>query len=111
MYGMYWLTAILGLALGVAPFVLGYSNNAAALWTSIVLGVAVIVLSGLEVVDQSKRKWEYWAAGVAGLVAIIAPFVFGFSTVTWALWVTVGFGFLILLVSGYEVFTEQTSAR
>ncbi len=108
---MYWLTAILGLALGVAPFVMGYSNNPAAMWTSIVLGVVVIVLSALEAIDEHARKWEYWALGAAGVLAVIAPFVFGFTTITYAFWIMIGFGVLMILISGYEVFTEQATAR
>ena len=108
---MYWLTGLLGLALGVAPFVLGYSHNTAAMWTSLVLGIVVVVLSVIEAIDESKQTWEYWVAGGAGILAVIAPFVFGFTTVTWALWATIVIGFLILLISGYEVFTEQTSAH
>jgi uncharacterized membrane protein len=105
---MHWLTGILGLGLAVAPFVLGYSNNSPAMWTGVILGVVVVVLSVLEAMDESKSKWEYWAAGIAGLAAIVAPFVFGFSSITWALWITVGIGLLILLVAGYEVFAEQS---
>jgi hypothetical protein len=109
---MYWLTGILGVALGAAPFVLGYSDNSAAMWTSIGLGAVVIVLSALEAFEVNKQKWEYWVAGAVGLLAVIAPFVLGFSTITWAMWATVGFGALIILISGYEVFTEQvTTAR
>jgi bacteriorhodopsin len=108
---MYWLTGILGLALGGAPFVLGYSDNAVAMWTSVVLGAVVVVLSAIEAMDTGRQTWEYWGAGAAGLLAVIAPFAFGFSAITWALWVTVGFGFLILLISGYEVFTVETTTR
>ena len=35
---MYWLTGVLGLILVVAPFIMGYTENLAALWTSIILG-------------------------------------------------------------------------
>lgn len=108
---MYWLTAILGVALGVAPFVLGYQDNTAAMWTSIVIGAVIVILSALEGMDSTKRTWEYWAAAVAGLIAIAAPFVFGFSTITMAMWATVGIGLVVLLVSGYEVFAEQTTPR
>jgi hypothetical protein len=107
---MYWLTGILGLAFGIAPFILGYSNNPTAMWTSIGLGAVVVILSAIEAVDETKGRWEYWLAGIAGLAAVIAPFVFGFSTITWALWVSVAFGLLILLISGYEIFAEQTTA-
>ncbi len=108
---MYWLTGMMGLALGGAPFLLGYSDNSAALWTSIGLGVIVTVLSVIEAVDRSGETWEYWVAGAVGLLAVIAPFALGFNTITWAMWVTVGFGFLVVLISAYEIFTEQLTAQ
>jgi hypothetical protein len=81
------------------------------MWTSVVLGVAVVILSIIEGIDEGKGQWEYWAVGIAGLAAVIAPFVFGFSTLTWAMWVMVALGLLMLFVSGYEVFTEQTTTQ
>lgn len=108
---MYWLTAVLGVALGIAPFLLGYRDQPVAMWTSIVLGVVVAILSLIEAMDERAHKWENWAVGAAGLLAIIAPFAFGFTTLTMAMWVTIGFGLLVLLIAGYEVFTEQTSVQ
>jgi hypothetical protein len=108
---MYWVTAALGAAMCVAPFLLGYRDNSAALWTSLIVGIAVIVLSGLEAIDARKQKWEYWAAGIAGLLAVLAPFVFGFTTVTLAMWTTIGCGLLILLISGYEVFAVESTSQ
>lgn len=107
---MYWITGILGLALAVAPFVLGYSNHTGALWTSVILGVVVILVSAYEAADRNKAKWEYWIAGLAGLVAIIAPFVLGFSAMTTAMWTTIVLGVLMLLLAGYEVFLGPPSA-
>ncbi len=85
---MYWITGLLGLALIAAPFVLGYSGNAAALWTDMVLGALVAIASAWKLIAQDKVNWEYWAAGILGILAIIAPFVMGFSTLTAALWAT-----------------------
>jgi hypothetical protein len=98
---MYWVTGIMGLALIVAPFVLGYTDNTAALWTSIVLGAVVLAASLFEAWD--KARWEYWVAGAAGVLAVIAPFVLGFSAVTAALWASLILGVIIVLLAGYEV--------
>jgi len=41
-----WINVVLGLWLIASPFVLGYSTMAAALWSSIITGLVVIVLAG-----------------------------------------------------------------
>ncbi len=42
---MDWITAVLGLWLVLAPFILGYSAITAALWSDIIAGVVILVLS------------------------------------------------------------------
>jgi hypothetical protein len=42
---MGWITAVLGLWLVLAPFILGYSAIAAALWSDIIAGVVILILS------------------------------------------------------------------
>ena len=41
--GLSWTNAVLGLWLILAPFILGYSGTAAALWNDIIVGIAVAV--------------------------------------------------------------------
>jgi hypothetical protein len=101
---MYWLTGIFGLAMAIAPFVLGYSNEPMAMWTSIILGAVVLLASLFEGMDINKAKWEWWVVGVAGILAVIAPFVFGFNTLVMALWTFIALGVVMLLLAGYEVF-------
>lgn len=108
---MYWITGILGLALILAPFVLGYSNNPTAQWTSIILGAVVAVVSLLEGWLKNVSKWEYWVAGLAGLLAVIAPFVLGFSALSAALWTCVILGALVAILAGYEVFRAPPATR
>jgi hypothetical protein len=100
---MYWLTGVLGIAMGVAPFVMGYSDNQAALWTSIVLGAVVLLASAIEGADLNKSQWEYWVVGLAGILAVIAPFVFGFGALTMAVWTVMALGAAFLILAAYEV--------
>lgn len=100
---MYWITGVLGLILAVAPFIFGYTDNSAALWTSVLVGGATIIVSIMEGV-QADRRWEYWAAGILGLIAIISPFIFGFGGNTTAMWTTVVLGVLIALFAGSRLF-------
>lgn len=104
---MYWLTGILGLVLGVAPFVLGYSTNANALWTSVILGAVVLLAAIYKAAFKTATTWEYWVMGVAGLLAVIAPFVLGFQALTFALWTMVIIGGIIVLVAAYELFYRR----
>lgn len=101
---MYWLTGILGIAMAIAPYLLGYHDHTMAMWTSVVLGIVVAVVSIWEAMDVKHAKWEWWVVGIAGVLAVLAPFVFGFNTLTMALWTFVVLGFLAVILAGYEVF-------
>jgi hypothetical protein len=107
---MYWLTAILGLAMALAPFALGYRDNTFAMWTSVVLGAIVLLASLYEGIDERKAKWEWWVAGIAGILAVLAPFVFGFTLTTVALWSMIILGAVVFIVAGYEVFFVEQPA-
>jgi len=104
---MYWVTGILGLAFALAPFVLGYSNNAAALWTSILIGAATIVVSWIEGAQADREQWEYWTAAVLGVIAVVAPFIFGFGAEVVATWTSVILGGLIALFAGSKLTSGQ----
>jgi hypothetical protein len=97
---MYWATGILGLVLAVAPWIFGYSGNTVALWTSLIVGAATIIVSWIEGTQADREPWEYWTAAILGVVAIIAPFVFGFSRYTTAMWSTIVLGALIAVFAG-----------
>lgn len=101
---MYWLTGLLGIAMAIAPFVLGYRDNSTAMWTSVILGIVVLVASAVEGMDMQQAKWEWWVAGIAGVLAVLAPFVFGFTALTMALWTFIILGVVVAILAGYEVF-------
>ncbi|MEZ4867495.1 MAG: SPW repeat protein [Caldilineaceae bacterium] len=101
---MYWFTGLLGIAMAIAPFVLGYRDNTMAMWTSIVLGIVVLAASAVEGMDMKQAKWEWWVAGLAGILALLAPFVFGFTALTVALWTCLILGVVVVILAGYELF-------
>ena len=104
---MYWVTGLLGVVLMVAPFMFGYSDNAMAVGTSLIVGLATLVVSFIEAAQADKEPWEYWTAVVLGLGAIAAPFVFGFNTQAVAMWTTIAGGILITLFAGSRLTTGQ----
>lgn len=102
---MYWLTGILGALLILAPFVLGYSSDSPALWSNVILGALVLIVSAIKGLATDQTRWEYWIAGIMGVLAILAPFVLHFSTVMTAFWASIILGVIVVLLSGYGVFT------
>ena len=102
-----WVTIISGALLILAPFVLGYSGTSVALWTSVIMGVLMVILGFLGSVLSYK-----WAAG-AGVVTFVAPLVLGFSGISTALWSCLILGGLVILLAGYYGFfsVEARSGR
>ncbi len=102
---MFWVTGILGLALSSSPYVLGFADHGAALWTSIVLGVIVVVISIIGLISTAMdKRWMYWVIGLAGVAAFVAPFVFGFSDHAEPLWTGLLLGAGLALLDGVYAF-------
>ena len=101
---MYWITGILGILLIIAPAALGYSSDTPALWSNVVLGLAVLIVSAIKGLIPDTTRWEYVVAGLGGLLAILAPFVLKFSVVATALWASIILGVVVLVLAIYEVY-------
>lgn len=106
---MYWITGFLGATFAVAPFLLGYSDNTTALWTSVVLGGITVVVSYLEATVGKSQRWEYWVAGFIGIAAIAAPYIFGYGNVAPAMLASVVIGLLLAFSSVSELFIDKSS--
>lgn len=108
---MYWVTGIIGVLLVIAPFVLGFTANPPALWASVILGLAVLVVSIITGLVHDTANWEYWLIGLCGLAAIIAPFVMGFSNHVRPEWTNIILGALAIILSAYQLFYAKPSAQ
>lgn len=108
---MYLLTGFLGLVSIISPYLFGYSQDNAALWTSLAVGAVLVVASIFEGIAADREKWEYWVAGAAGVGAVLAPFVFGFSAMSVALWTLVIIGIVTVLAAWTKLYPGQTQWR
>ena len=104
---MYWITGMLGIGLMVAPYFLGYTDNFAAYWTSLIAGFIVALASIWEGVETKKENWEYWVAVIVGIFAVIAPFAFGFTWLFEAMWTSIVLGVLIALFAGSKLWNAN----
>lgn len=90
------LIAVLGAWFIVAPWFLGFSTHAGALWLSIILG-AVQLLAAASVWMRKDdatgyRVWQSWTTLVTGIWFILQPFVLALSQNGGEAWTGVIFG-------------------
>ncbi|MGH2458466.1 MAG: SPW repeat domain-containing protein [Chloroflexota bacterium] len=76
------LTALVALWLIAAPFVLGYSTLPAATATDLIVGLIVLILAGVRWAGPFLAVGLSWAIVGLGLWLILAPFVFGYATIS-----------------------------
>lgn len=80
-----YLVAVL---LIVAPWLFNFSGNEAATWTAVLIGVGTIVYSTLTnyelgVASVISMPTHLGIDGLAGIILIVSPWLFGFSNVVW----------------------------
>ncbi|AWH91208.1 SPW repeat protein [Dietzia lutea] len=108
---------IIGLLVGVvliaAPWIFGFADVGAAMWTAIVIGV-VIVLSELTTTSPASpvklvpMRIHVWMDVLVGLVLAVSPWIFGFADNDANVWVphlVVG-----IAVIGYALITRTDDA-
>jgi hypothetical protein len=108
---MFWLTGILGILLILSPFVLSFTSDMPAFWSSIVLGSIILVVSAIKGLIPDRTRWEYIVAGILGLLAIIAPFALDFSGLKPAETNSVILGIVVLLLSAIQLFAMRGERR
>lgn len=105
---MYWLTGLLGIASVAAPFLLGFATNGPAIWTSLTIGIVLMLSSAFEWAAEKEQRWEYWIAGIAGVAAVAAPFILGFGSITTAVWTMVIIGLAAIAAAAIKLFPGRT---
>ncbi len=100
---MYWLMGTLGLVLFIAPFVFGFSANTAAMWACIVLGLVVALSAGYKAIAQDKATWEIVLVLIAGVLAVINPFLSGLYTNAGGMWTSIILGAVMAILAGKDI--------
>lgn len=104
---MFWITAILGVAFGIAPWFLGYADHVAAMRTSVLFGLLVFTASvyGLlgSPVRQGWERWEYWVLALAAPGMAAAPLVFGYSSHAQPAWTALLLAATLVLLNSLQI--------
>jgi hypothetical protein len=85
---MNWWIGAAGAWVVIAPFALGYSDTAVALWNDLIVGVAVALLGAAAATSQNENrvKTANWMTAALGLWLFLAPFILEYAALTAALW-------------------------
>jgi SPW repeat len=96
-----WTNLLLGLWVLISPWVLGYASSMAALWSAVVLGIAVMLVS-LWALYQPPRRLPEWVNLVLGVLLFIAPWALGYSAMMTAAWNSWALG---VVIAGFAAWT------
>ncbi len=104
------LNIIVGIWLILAAFALGFTDVSIALWNSIIVGVAIIVVSALRISSESDRwYWLSWVTFVLGLWLIASPFILGYDGQIRPMASDVFAGIAVVLLSGFSGLAHYVS--
>ena len=72
-----WLGMVLGVVIGLSPWLSGQQDNNLINWNAILLGAFVLVLAELELVGL--QRWQEFADIACGAWLMASPFIFGYA--------------------------------
>jgi len=98
-----WIIAIIGAWQIVSPFVLGYTTLPVAMWSAIITGAVILIVSLAAALINSRSLDRIldWVNFLLGIWLIISPFVLVFSHfgAMAAIWDAIVVGILVILLS------------
>ena len=97
-----WFGMILGIVIGVSPWLTGQTDSTTVVANSVMIGVAVLALAILQFV--SLQLWEEVGAILCGLWLILSPFnfLYGGALATWHFVL----GTIVMLLAAAELWQD-----
>lgn len=108
------LDYLVGALLIAAPWIFGFSDNEAATWVPVIIGASTIVYSlltnyELGAVPLISMPTHLGIDGLAGIVLLVSPWLFGFETVVWAPHVMVGIVEVMAALTTHRIPAAQSA--
>jgi hypothetical protein len=95
-----WINLILGIALLISPWVLGFATGT-PMTNAVVGGIVIGAIAIAALV--SFARWEEWVNLIVGLWVLISPWVLGFTGVTAAARTHVTIGLIVAILAAVEL--------
>jgi SPW repeat len=99
-----WLGMLLGVLIGLSPWLAGQQDNQLVMWNAVIVGALVIGLAALEL--ASLQRWEEAGAIACGLWLIASPFVFGYAEAGALRYWHFGLGTAVALLAVLELWQD-----
>lgn len=97
------LNLMLGIGVGVSPWLLGYAGTLpAATWSAMIVGGAIVVLAAIDI--DAPARWEEWSIVALGVWHAASAFVLGLLEFRMAAMVTIGVGLAIAVLGLWALY-------
>jgi len=97
------LNLVLGIGVGISPWLLGYAETLpAATWNAVIVGVAIVVLAAIDI--DVPAQWEEWSIVALGAWLAVSTYVFGLIELRMAAMVTIGAALAIVVLGLWALF-------
>ncbi|GGJ06362.1 hypothetical protein GCM10010885_14400 [Alicyclobacillus cellulosilyticus] len=108
------LSALIGVWFILAPWILGFSDRTAAVWTSVIIG-AVQAIASIWIAVQREaahgwKTWQNWVSCLTGVWFILQPFVLSLSGLAGETWTSVILGIVTAALNLWEMSAEESTA-
>ncbi|AUO14691.1 SPW repeat protein [Priestia megaterium] len=91
------LNALIGAWFIIAPWVIDFSNQSGALWSSIIFGIIQLIVSLWGYDKPGWRSWLNWISVITGVWFVIFPVIY--SLTNGELWSTLILGLFTIISS------------
>lgn len=96
------LNVLAGLWLVISPWALGFATVESAVWNSVMLGLAVAIISMMRVAAPLRYEGLNWLNFVLGVWLILSPFLLNFGGLESAMWNTLITGLAVLILAAWS---------
>ncbi|MBS4172604.1 SPW repeat protein [Bacillus sp. FJAT-49736] len=101
------LNALIGVWFIIAPWVVGFSDQSGALWSSVVIGLIQVILSFWASGEAGWNSWKNWLTVITGAWFVLLPFVYSLSS--GETWTSVILGLVTILFSFWNMGSKQSN--
>lgn len=102
-----YLNALIGVWFIIAPWVIGFSDQSGALWSSIIFGIIQIIVSLWGSDKPGWNSWQNWVSVITGVWFVIFPFIY--SLTNGEVWSSVILGLITIVFSLWNLGTSSNA--
>ncbi len=100
-----WTGILLGVLIGLSPWLVGQQDDQPAMWNAMLVGVLVLSLAAVELVDL--HRWEEVGEIACGVWLSASPYIFGYADAGMLRYWHFGLGTVVVLLAVTELWQDR----